>query len=130
MVNVVIATTRATLEDARRIAVAEGRDEIALHLRRVGEEGRVDRSIVEARHRPGIETERARREDEIGALQARVAKGGGFGVRRIARKPTARVGVGEELRQMLVEFGIHRDDRGDRRSEENTSELQSLMRSS
>src|SRR3546814_17634089 len=53
--------------------------------------------------------------DLIGALQARVAKGGGFGVRRIARKPTARVGVGEELRQMLVEFGIHRDDRGDRR---------------
>src|SRR3546814_3001594 len=83
--------------------------------------------------------------DLIGALQARVAKGGGFGVRRIARKPTARVGVGEELRQMLVEFGIHRDDRGDRRfqdllairghrqrrelrSEEHTSALQSLMR--
>src|SRR3546814_5856057 len=63
-VEAVEIRARATLEDARRIAVAEGRDEIALHLRRVGEEGRVDRSIVEARHRPGIETERARREED------------------------------------------------------------------
>src|SRR3546814_3237610 len=68
-VEAVEIRARATLEDARRIAVAEGRDEIALHLRRVGEEGRVDRSIVEARHRPGIETER-RSEEHTSELQS------------------------------------------------------------
>src|SRR3546814_13190064 len=69
---------RAALENTRRIAIAERRDEIALHLRLVGEEGPVDRGVVETRHRPGIEPERARREQEIGALQTD-RKGGGEG---------------------------------------------------
>src|SRR3546814_19231476 len=90
-VEAVEIRARATLEDARRIAVAEGRDEIALNLRSVGEEGRVDRSIVEARHRTGIETERASRAEAIGAMQARVATGGGYEI----GTQSSRVSVGQ-----------------------------------
>src|SRR3546814_9239026 len=55
---------RAALENARRIAIAERRDEIALHLRLAGEKRLIDRGIVETRHRPGVEPERARRSEE------------------------------------------------------------------
>src|SRR5690606_4646567 len=101
---------RAALEDCRRVAISERRDEIALHIGLVCKKGCVDRGIVEARHRPRIETQRARGEDEISALQARVAKGGRLGMLRIARKPASRVGMRKEFGQKLVEFRIHRDD--------------------
>ena len=35
--------------------MAERRDEVGLDIGLVGEEGRVDLGVVEARHRPGIE---------------------------------------------------------------------------
>src|SRR3546814_19580468 len=77
---------RAALENARRIAIAERRDEIALHLRLAGEKRLIDRGIVETRHRPGVEPERARGEEEIGALQARIAKGRRLCDRVVARE--------------------------------------------
>src|SRR3546814_4562422 len=94
-------------------------------MRRVGKEGRVDRAIVESRHRPGIEPQRARREEEIGALKAGVAKGRGLRERLVADEPAPRIGVREQVGQVVEELMVHRDDR---RSEEHTSELQSLMR--
>src|SRR3546814_16915199 len=60
----------AALENARRIAIAERRDEIALHLRLAGEKRLIDRGIVETRHRPGVEPERARGAEAIGARKS------------------------------------------------------------
>src|SRR3546814_3462639 len=80
------AQPRRTREDAGRVALAEVDEEVGLDGRAL-EEGLVDLRVVEARHRPGVEAERARGQDQVGALQAAVA-----------------------------------------RSEEHTSELQSLMR--
>ena len=41
---------------------------------RAGKEGGVDRRLVEARHRPAIEPERARRQNEIAALKRGIAE--------------------------------------------------------
>src|SRR3546814_2537705 len=84
------AQPRRTREDAGRVALAEVDEEVGLDGRAL-EEGLVDLRVVEARHRSGVEAERARGQDQVGALQAAVAE------RRL-------------------------------RSEEHTSELQSLMR--
>src|SRR3546814_6546221 len=72
--------------------------------------------------------ERARGDDEVGALQAAVAQrrlGDQF---RFAGEDLVAVALGRQLRELLVEFQIVSDDGGNRRSEEHTSELQSLMR--
>src|SRR3546814_19333102 len=83
---------RAALENARRIAIAERRDEIALHLRLAGEKRLIDRGIVETRHRTGVEPERARGKEEIGALQARVTKSARLGEPLVSRQHATRVG--------------------------------------
>src|SRR3546814_1771117 len=98
------AQPRRTREDAGRVALAEVDEEVGLDGRAL-EEGLVDLRVVEARHRPGVEAERARGQDQVGALQAAVAE------RRLA---AAIAGA--------VEPAL--------RSEEHTSELQSLMRNS
>src|SRR3546814_7084713 len=59
-----------TREDAGRVALAEVDEEVGLDGRAL-EEGLVDLRVVEARHRPGVEAERARGQDQVGALQAR-----------------------------------------------------------
>src|SRR3546814_1702898 len=69
------AETRQPAEDAFRIAIAEGGDEIGFD-RRAGEECLIGPGIVEARHRANVQDDRARRYDEIGALKAGVTKGG------------------------------------------------------
>ncbi len=78
---------RAAVEDGGGVAMAEGRDEVGLHIglvrRRTPRRPWRCRSPTSAR----IETERARGDDEIGALQRRVAKG----VR------VADVGIGEPI---------------------------------
>src|SRR5436305_1749472 len=84
-------------EDRRRIAVAERRDEIGAHGRLVGEERRLDLLGVEPRHRPGIEPERTRGEDEIAALQRRIAERAFVAQRLIADEPRARIGMREQF---------------------------------
>src|SRR3546814_13766145 len=69
------AETRQPAEDAFRIAIAEGGDEIGFD-RRAGEECLIGPGIVEVRHRANVQADRARRYDEIGALQAGVTQGG------------------------------------------------------
>ena len=68
---------RAAREQLRRVAVAEVADEVGAD-RRSGPERLVDLRVVEAAHRPAVEAERPRRDDEVAALQAGVAKRGGF----------------------------------------------------
>ena len=74
--------------------------------RLVGEERRVDLGVVEAGHRPGIEPERARRDDEIGALQRGVAEGALVALGLVAVEPALGVGVREQPRQLLVEIDV------------------------
>src|SRR5687768_15586063 len=64
---------RRAREDAGRIAAAEVDQEVGTPVR-AGEERRIDHGVVEARHRPAIQPQRARREQEISALQAAVAQ--------------------------------------------------------
>src|SRR3546814_12861459 len=53
--------------------LAEVDEEVGLDGRAL-EEGLVDLRVVEARHRSGVEAERARGQDQVGALQAAVAE--------------------------------------------------------
>src|SRR3546814_3235924 len=118
------AQPRRTREDAGRVALAEVDEEVGLDGRAL-EEGLVDLLVVEARHRSGVEAERARGHDQVGALQAAVAE------RRLAAsiagavEPALGVGMREPVGQLLVELLVEAD-----RSEEHTSELQSLMSNS
>src|SRR3546814_12792366 len=66
------APPRRTREDAGRVALAEVDEEVGLDGRAL-EEGLVALRVVEARHRPGVEAERPRGQDQVGALQAAVA---------------------------------------------------------
>src|SRR5258706_13578849 len=61
----------------RLVAEAEIAEEIRLDGR-AGEEFLIHAVIAEARHRAAIEPQRARRDNEITALQARVTEGGNF----------------------------------------------------
>src|SRR3546814_16486966 len=67
------AQPRRTREDAGRVALAEVDAEVGLDGRAL-EEGLVDLRVVEARHRHGVEAERARGQDPVGALPAAVAE--------------------------------------------------------
>src|SRR3546814_13858642 len=69
------AETRQPAEDAFRIAIAEGGDEIGFD-RRAGEECLIGPGIVEARPRANVPADRARRHAERGALKAGVTTGG------------------------------------------------------
>src|SRR4029079_16651840 len=82
----------AAREQLRAIAVAEVADEVRPH-RGPGPERGVDPRVVEPAHRPAVEADRARREDEVAALQAGVAKRRRLDVLRLADEPRLRVGV-------------------------------------
>src|SRR3546814_12446895 len=103
------AQPRRTREDAGRVALAEVDEEVGLDGRAL-EEGLVDLRVVEARHRSGVEAERARGQDQVGALQAAVAE------RRLAAaiagavEPALGVGMREPARQLPVEIPVA-DDR-------------------
>src|SRR3546814_10766837 len=90
------ALPRRTREDAGRVALADVDEEFGLDGRAL-EEGLVDLRVVEARHRPGVEAERARGQDQVGALQAAVAE------RRLAAaiagavEPALGVGMREQV---------------------------------
>ena len=85
---------RRTRHYARPVAVAEIAQEIRLDAG-AGEKCLVHAVVVEARHRPGIEAQRARRKDQVGALQGPVAKGRDLDLLVLADKPAPRVGVRE-----------------------------------
>src|SRR6266852_7119412 len=76
--------TRAAAEQLRAVAIADIAEEVGLEPA-IREEGRIDLGIVEAAHGTDIEPERARRNDEIGALQGAVAHRGGGGDDFLAR---------------------------------------------
>ena len=61
-----------------------------------GEEFAID-AIVEAGHRSGVEAERPRRHDQIGALQRAVAKGSVEDLRLVAFKPAPALVWGKSL---------------------------------
>ena len=108
--------TRTPRIEFRRIAKADVDQEIRFR-RPAGEELRIDLGVVEAAHRPGVEPDRAQRQQQIGALQRAVAKGRRLDQRRVADEPGARVGRRIEPRQMLVELRVMGDDRRRRRGE-------------
>ena len=94
--------------------MADAADEVRLHGR-AAPEGLVDLGMVEAAHRAAAETEGARGEDEVAALDARVAKCRRVGEVLLADEPRLRVGVREEPGQLVVERVVGADDRRDRR---------------
>src|SRR5690242_18857252 len=66
---------RRARKQCRGIADAEIDQEIRLDAR-AGEERLIDDLVVEAGHRPGIDPEHARGDEEVGPLQGAVAEGG------------------------------------------------------
>src|SRR3546814_17805327 len=103
------AQPRRTREDAGRVALAEVDEEVGLDGRAL-EEGLVDLRVLEARHRPGVEAERARGQDQVGALQAAVAE------RRLAAAldgavdPELGVGLPDTVRPLPVEILVQTAD--------------------
>ena len=106
--------SRTTIVYGGRIAITESGYEIRLYIGRIGEKFGVDGLIVETRHRPGVEAQRARRDDEIGALQARISEGVFAPEVGLAVETRLAVDIGIELREMVVEIGIHADHDGGR----------------
>ncbi len=72
-------------------AITEIAEEVGAD-RGAGEECRIDLGVVEPRHRPAVETERAGGKDEVGALQRTVAERGRLDQRLVADEPGAGVG--------------------------------------
>src|SRR5690606_18496762 len=66
------AQPRGTREDAGGIALAEVDQDVGAD-RGAGEEGGVDLGVVEAAHRPAVQAQRARGQDQVGGLQAAAA---------------------------------------------------------
>src|SRR5579864_7403695 len=98
-------------KDACRISVTNRAKEVGLHVGSC-EELLVDAGVVETRHRPAIDAKRARRDDEIGALQRAIPKRGGLTQFRVL-EPILRTGIvreepGNEFRKLEVVT----DDRG------------------
>src|SRR3546814_8939745 len=93
-------------------AVAEVAEEIGAPGG-AGEEGGIDLAAVEAGHRPAVEPERACGNDEVGALQAAVAHRGLLDQRVLAGEHLAAVALRRQLREMLVEFQVVGDARGE-----------------
>src|SRR5215813_6542599 len=91
------------LEDLRGVAAAEIAQEVRFRAA-VAEEGGVHLGVVEARHGAAVETDRARREDEIGALQRAVAPGMDRRVGLALEPGARRLIVREHARQVLVEM--------------------------
>nr|WP_288405462.1 hypothetical protein [uncultured Deinococcus sp.] len=79
-----------------------------------GEEGFVDLGIVEAGHRAGIQAQRARGQDQVGALQAAIAERAFVAAFTRAVEPGLGIGVREQVRQLLVEILVEADNDGDR----------------
>ena len=99
---------------SRRVTIAEVADEIRLDCS-IREECSVDAGIVEAAHRPAIQSQRAGGEDHVAALQGRIAEGVLLDHGRLAGKPVPRIGVvREQLDHLLVEFEVIADDHRDR----------------
>src|SRR6187402_1011920 len=73
-----------------RIAVADVDQEVGLDLR-TGEELGVHAGLVEAGHRAAVETERARRHDQVRTLQRAVADTRGLDQLLVADEPAAGV---------------------------------------
>src|SRR5690606_15756911 len=114
--GVVEGQARIARHRAGRVGMAEIDQEVGAPAA-VGKELGVDLAIVEARHRPAIEPDRARRENEVGALQGAVAKRGDLaaGPLRLAFEPADRARiVRKDPRQELVEAHVVGDDDRDR----------------
>jgi hypothetical protein len=101
---------RRAREDAGRVALAQVDQEVGAPAG-AGEERRVHLGVVEAGHRPAVQAQRARGQDQVGALQAAVAQA--HGLQRavgLALEPALGVGVREQHRQLLVEVQVVGDD--------------------
>ena len=84
-------------------------------VRRAREELVVDLGLVETRHRAAVQPQRARGQHQVGTLQRAVAAGGDFGQLGLVDEPGARVGMREQLRQVVVEAAVVADHRDHRR---------------
>ena len=91
--------------------MTDGAEEVRLDLR-AGEELLVDAGIVEARHGTAIQPQRARRQDEIGALQCAVPEGRRLGELGILEPVLGAGIVREQPRDVLGEIEVVADDRG------------------
>src|SRR3990167_92174 len=98
-----------------RIAVTDGTDEIGFHFS-VRKEFSVQFFIVKTGHRPAIEPEPARRQNEVSPLQRTIAQGRDADFLRLALEPRTRGRiVREQPRKFLVEFHVHAYDGDNRR---------------
>ena len=96
------------------IAITKVAQEIGLDLR-AREEFGVHAGIVEPRHRPAIQSESARGDDEIGSLKAAVAKGRRLYQRHLAFEHAFRIRVmWKQAGQMLMKIEIVTNDGRDR----------------
>src|SRR5687767_136501 len=99
--------TRAAREQLAWVAATQVADEVGAY-RGAGPERGIDLGRIEAAHRPAIEAQRTRGNEEVAALQAAVAKGGRFDDVGLAGEPAARAEVvREQLRQLVVERHVH-----------------------
>src|SRR5580700_3952148 len=92
---------RRTVEYAFRVAVSDIDQEVGSPAVG-GEKCRVDRRVVEARHRADVQAEGASGYQQVGALQRAVAKRGRGGQRVVAGKPGGGIRImRKEIRQLL-----------------------------
>src|SRR5688572_22713928 len=79
--------------------------------RRVAKELSIHTGIVETGHRTAIQTQRTRRQYQIGTLQAAVPYHGRQQfLGSLLGKPGARIGMRKQLRQLVVELHVHAYD--------------------
>src|SRR5207248_2506967 len=87
------------------VAVTDINKEVGFPLR-VREELRIHLACIKSRHGPAVQSQRSRSNDEISALECRVAKGSLRTERRIRGEQGPKVRLRKQPRKILVELGI------------------------
>src|SRR5208282_4007123 len=93
------------------VAIAEIAEEVHLPFA-VGEKSGVHLGGIKAGHRAAIQSQGARREDEIGTLQRAVAETGFFDEWWLAGEVRAHIRLRKQPGEMFVELRVVGDDRG------------------
>src|SRR6266849_1290083 len=95
-----------------RVSIAQVADKIDLPVA-VRKELRIQFVRVETGHRPAVQSQSARGQDEVSGLQGTVAEGGLVNKGMVADKIGAHIKLRKEPGKILVEFRVPGDDDGD-----------------